>query len=382
MFRAVRLTAGTDIFPDLRSLVCFLAYIHRSAPPVLTLTWKPIYAIVSTRFHQCDLSVPLPLLPSFCYCRRCTIFALFIGLSTPHFRTSGGPFSLHQREKGSLNPAFFLLELGDDGVGVSRGRGLAAEVTGDGLALSNGREGGLLDAGSVLVETHVTEHHERREEESGGVGEALAGNVGSGAVDGLEDGGVATNVTRGGETETADEAGRQVGENVTVKVGHDHDAVSEGGGVLGDAEADTVKEVLVVGNVGVLLGNGAAGSEEHAVGHLHDVGLVDGGDALAARLLGVVEGVAGNTLRSLVGDKLDRLDDTVDDNVLDTRVLALSVLTDEDSVDVVVGGLEALDRDTGADVGEEVEGATEGEVERDVALADCSRGQWSSQALR
>jgi hypothetical protein len=97
---------------------------------------------------------------------------------------------------------------------------------------------------------------------------------------------------------------------------------------------------------------------------------VDGGDALAARLLGVVEGVAGNTLRSLVRDELDRLDNTVDNDVLDTRVLALGVLTDEDSVDIVVSGLVALDRDTGADVGEEVESAAESKVERDVTLAD------------
>jgi hypothetical protein len=58
--------------------------------------------------------------------------------------------------------------------------------------------------------------------------------------------------------------------------------------------------------------------------------------------------------------------------VLDTRVLSLGVLTDEDGVDVVVRRLETLDGDARADVGEKGEGSSEGEVERDVALADCA----------
>ena len=56
--------------------------------------------------------------------------------------------------------------------------------------------------------------------------------------------------------------------------------------------------------------------------------------------------------------------------MLDTRVLALGVFADENGVDVVVGGLEALDGYTGPDVREEVESAAEGKVKGDVALAD------------
>jgi hypothetical protein len=58
--------------------------------------------------------------------------------------------------------------------------------------------------------------------------------------------------------------------------------------------------------------------------------------------------------------------------VLDTRVFSLGVLTDEDGVDVVVRRLETLDGNARADVGEEGEGSSEGEVERDVAFADCA----------
>ena len=56
--------------------------------------------------------------------------------------------------------------------------------------------------------------------------------------------------------------------------------------------------------------------------------------------------------------------------MLDARVLALGVLANQDRVDVVVGGLVASNRAAGSQVGEEVECAAEGQVERDVALAD------------
>lgn len=164
------------------------------------------------------------------------------------------------------------------------------------------------------------EHHEGREEKGGRVGEALACNVGRRTVDGLEDGRVLADVARGGQTETADETGGQVGENVTVpdwfstalaqprlpglQVGHDHDTVSKGGGVLGDAQADTVKDVLGVLDVRVLLGDLSASIQEHAVRHLHDTSLVHGGDLWSSVLRCVVEGVSRDPLRRLVGDEL------------------------------------------------------------------------------
>ena len=56
--------------------------------------------------------------------------------------------------------------------------------------------------------------------------------------------------------------------------------------------------------------------------------------------------------------------------MFNTRVFTLGILTDQNGVDVVVGGLEALDGHTGTDVREEVESAAEGKVKGDVALAD------------
>ena len=50
-------------------------------------------------------------------------------------------------------------------------------------------------------------------------------------------------------------------------------------------------------------------------GVVHDVCLVDGSDPLAAARLSVMKRVASHTLRSVPGDQLNGLNDTVDDLV-------------------------------------------------------------------
>lgn len=242
------------------------------------------------------------------------------------------------------------------------------------LALGESLEDGGLDLVGVLEETHVLQHHDGGKEESGGVGKALAGDVGSGTVDGLEDRALVTDVAGGGQTKTTDQTGAHVGENVTVQVGHDEDLVVVGSGVGDDLEAGVVEELGVELDVGVLLGDLATKVEEETVGHLHDGGLVDNADLGLADVLGVLEGEAEHALTGLAGDELDRLDHAVNNDVLDAGVLALGVLADEDGVDVVVGGLVSLDALAGTHVGEQVEGPSEGQVERDVALAD-GRGE-------
>jgi len=49
--------------------------------------------------------------------------------------------------------------------------------------------------------------------------------------------------------------------------------------------------------------------------------------------------------------------------VLDAAVFTFSILTDEDGVDVVVGGFVAGNGFAGADVGKKVESSAESEVE-------------------
>lgn len=218
----------------------------------------------------------------------------------------------------------------------------------------------------------MTEHHHGGEEESGGVGKTLASNIGGGAVDGLEDGALITDVAGGGETETTDETGAHVGENVTVKVGHDEDLVVVGSGVGGHLEAGVIEKLGIELDIGEVLGDLAGGVEEETIGHLHDGGLVDNADLLAVDGAGLLEGVAEDTLGGLAGDELDGLDHTIDNDVLNARVLALGVLTDKDGVNAVVGGLEAGNGAARAQVGEKVEGPAEGQVEGNVALANGS----------
>lgn len=68
--------------------------------------------------------------------------------------------------------------------------------------------------------------------------------------------------------------------------------------------------------------------------------------------------------------------------MLDARVLSLGVLADQDGVDVVVGGLVPSNGAAGADIGEEVKSAAEGQVERYMAFADRGLGSgWSVSLL-
>ena len=93
-----------------------------------------------------------------------------------------------------------------------------------------------------------------------------------------------------------------------------------------------------------------------------DLGAADG--------LGVLEGVAKDALAGLAGDELDALYNAVDDDVLDAGVFAFRVLSDQDSIDVIVGGLEACYGAAGSQIGEEVESSAESEIEGYVTFAD------------
>ena len=92
--------------------------------------------------------------------------------------------------------------------------------------------------------------------------------------------------------------------------------------------------VLELDPAGVLGGDLPAALQEEAVGELHDVGLVDGGDLAAAVAQRVLERVARDALRGGAGDDLDALGGIGPDPVLDPGVQVLGVLADDDQVDV------------------------------------------------
>lgn len=101
-----------------------------------------------------------------------------------------------------------------------------------------------------------------------------------------------------------------------------------------------------------------------------------------------MECITSNTLRRVPGNEFNGLDNPIDDLycpfnfgllvnnmkaylVLNTRVFTLGILTDQDGVDVVIGSLETVNGHTRPDVGEEVEGPSEGKVEGNVTLSNC-----------
>jgi hypothetical protein len=267
---------------------------------------------------------------------------------------------------------WWYLQSRDDGLGVVRGASLAAQIARQSLAFRQGIKSSLLDSVRVIVQAHVSQHHHGAEKQSSGVGLALTSDIRSRTVDSLENGALVTNVAGGGKTETTNQTSAHVGQNVTVQVGHDQDLVVVGQRVGNHLQAGVVEQLSIELDVGEVLGNILGDVQEETIRHLHDGGLVDDADLLAADLGGVLESESQNTLAGLAGDELDALDDTINHDMLDSGVFTLGVLADENGVNAVVGGLVAGNRPARSQVGEEVECSSQGEVEGNMALADRS----------
>ena len=133
--------------------------------------------------------------------------------------------------------------------------------------------------------------------------------------------------------EAADEAGAQIRHDVAVQVRKEKHV--ELLGLHHEVHARRVDDLLIVGNVRMRGGDSPGTSNEQAVAHLHDVGLVDGGDALPPHALRVVEGKVRDARRRALGDDLQAFDDAGNDFVLETRVQIFGVLAHDDEIDVL-----------------------------------------------
>ena len=220
----------------------------------------------------------------------------------------------------------------------------------------------------MVIETEVAEEHGTAEEKSGRVGLVLALDIETDVTAaGLEDGDITAHVAAGNDTRATDEGSGDVGENTTVKVGHDHDVELLG---LADAlHGGVIDDHVVALELGEVLGEAVEGAAEETIGELHDVGLVDAGNLLALVGKGELEGELGDALGLGAGDDLERLDDAIDGLVLEAGVLTLGVLTDDAEIDVLVAGLEAGDVLDEGDGGVDVELLAHGDVEALVAGA-------------
>lgn len=218
----------------------------------------------------------------------------------------------------------------------------------------------------MVVETEVSEEHAAGQDHGSGVGLVLALDIETDVTAArLEDSDLATHAAAGNDTRATNESGTNIGQNATVKVRHDHDIELLGSGH--SLHGGVVDNHVVDLEGRVVLGDVVEGAAEETVGQLHDVGLVDAGDLLAAVGEGKAEGELGNALRLGAGDDLERLNHTRHALVLEARVLALSVLTDDAQIDVLVAGLVAGDVLDQADGGVDIQLLSHGDVEALVA---------------
>jgi len=226
----------------------------------------------------------------------------------------------------------------------------------------------LGDAVGVVIQTEVTEQHGSRQDHGAGVGLVLALDVKTDvAATGLEDGNVTTHVAAGNHTGAANKGSADVGEDASVKVGHDHHV--ELLGARHSLHGSIVHNHIVHLEGGVVLSDLVESAAEETIGQLHDVGLVNAGNLLPVVGESEAEGELGDTLGLGAGDDLEGLDHALDRLVLEAGVLALGVLTDDAEVDVLVAGVVSGDVLDQGDRGVDVELLAQGDVEGLVAGA-------------
>ena len=92
---------------------------------------------------------------------------------------------------------------------------------------------------------------------------------------------------------------------------------------------------------GKALAHRARAAQKQSVGHLHDVGLVDGVDLLAAVLARVFKSEFGDARGAFLGDHFDGFDHAGNDFVLQADVFALGVFAHDDQVHAGPVGFQA-----------------------------------------
>ena len=208
----------------------------------------------------------------------------------------------------------------------------------------------------------MAEQQHAREHQGRGVGLVLARVLGRGTVHGLEDGRLGADIRPRRDTQTADETGAQVTDDVPVEVRQDEYVVQLG--LLDELHAHVVDDAVLEGDPALVLGGDRPATlQEQAVRELHDVGLVDGRDLAPPVGDRVLEGEAGDPLGSRPGDDLDALGGIRADHVLDSGVEVFGVLADDDQVHVVVAGLEARDGPDGSEVRVQPQSLPQGDVD-------------------
>lgn len=201
-----------------------------------------------------------------------------------------------------------------------------------------------------LVPAEVAEHHFARKDYRAGVHLVEVCVLGRGAVGGLENRvsrGV-VDVAAGSDADAADLRGERVGDVVAVEVERRHDVVFGGTreNLLQEGVGNAVFNDNAVGQFApraarrwaarrILRGRLCSPVAERAFGELHDVALVDEGNALAVLGYRVVDCRADKTRRALFRNGLDAYAARFGE--ADFRVSGGKILLDESSIFLASG---------------------------------------------
>jgi len=144
-------------------------------------------------------------------------------------------------------------------VDIGRGGGENREAD---LPLSQSIKDSLLDPISVIIKTHMLQHHHAAQQQRSRVRKGLAGNIRGGAVNSLEDRALVADIARGRKAKAADKAGAHIGENIAVEVRHDEDLIVVRGGIGDDLQTRVIEQLGVELDVWEVLANLAGDAEE------------------------------------------------------------------------------------------------------------------------
>jgi hypothetical protein len=211
----------------------------------------------------------------------------------------------------------------------------------------------LRDTIGMVIQSKVAEQHSSGKDQSCRVGLVLALDIETDmAASGFKDSDFAAHVAARDDTRSSNKASSDVGQDTTVKIGHDHNIkLLWPGNALHRCVVD---DHVIAGEHRVVLGDPLDCAAEKTVCELHDVGLVNNSDLLPVVGKGKGKGKLGNALGLGARNDLERLDNPADGLVLETGVFAFGVLSNNADVDVLVACLvtgNVLDEDNrGIDV--------------------------------
>lgn len=183
----------------------------------------------------------------------------------------------------------------------------------------------------------------------------------------FENGVLSSHIAARNDTGSANQRSTNIGEDGSIKVGHDKDIeLLRPGNSL---HRSIIDNQIIDLELGVILGNLHKGGPEQAVGELHDVRLVNTGNFLPLVGSGKRESKLADPLRLHFGNDLEGFDHTGNRLMLQTRVFTLRVFANDTHVNTGVTGDVArhiLDQNNR---GIDVEFLTKGNVERLMAGA-------------